>query len=102
MHIAVIGSGYVGLVTGACFAEFGDDVTCVDVDAEKVARLSRGEMTLYEPGLVERHLTARKPSDLFGIHIYASDIVSELCKTCPGDQSYVAGADDSDVHSLLS
>jgi len=51
MHIAVIGSGYVGLVTGACFAEFGDDVTCVDIDAEKVARLSRGETTIYEPGL---------------------------------------------------
>ncbi|HXT63195.1 MAG TPA: UDP-glucose/GDP-mannose dehydrogenase family protein [Pyrinomonadaceae bacterium] len=51
MHIAVIGSGYVGLVTGACFAEFGVDVACVDVDAEKIARLSRGEATIYEPGL---------------------------------------------------
>jgi len=51
MHIAVIGSGYVGLVTGACFAEFGVDVTCVDVDAEKIARLSSGETTIYEPGL---------------------------------------------------
>src|SRR5882762_5952854 len=51
MHIAVIGSGYVGLVTGACFAEFGVDVTCVDVDVEKIARLSRGEATIYEPGL---------------------------------------------------
>lgn len=51
MHIAVIGSGYVGLVTGACFAEFGVDVTCVDVDADKIARLARGESTIYEPGL---------------------------------------------------
>jgi len=51
MHIAVIGSGYVGLVTGACFAEFGVDVTCVDVDAEKIAQLSRGRATIYEPGL---------------------------------------------------
>jgi len=51
MHIAVIGSGYVGLVTGACFAEFGVDVACVDVDADKIAQLSRGEATIYEPGL---------------------------------------------------
>jgi UDPglucose 6-dehydrogenase len=63
MHIAVIGSGYVGLVTGACFAEFGVDVTCVDVDAEKIARLARGETTIYEPGLdqlIEKNLRANR------------------------------------------
>jgi UDPglucose 6-dehydrogenase len=53
MRIAVIGAGYVGLVTGTCLAESGNDVTCVDVDAEKVARLSRGEVPIYEPGLDE-------------------------------------------------
>jgi UDPglucose 6-dehydrogenase len=51
MRIAVIGSGYVGLVSGACFSEFGVEVTCVDNDAAKIARLQRGEIPIFEPGL---------------------------------------------------
>ena len=61
MHIAVVGTGYVGLVTGACFAEFGVDVTCVDVDSDKVDKLNQGVIPIYEPGLdkiVEKNAAA--------------------------------------------
>jgi UDPglucose 6-dehydrogenase len=53
MRLTMVGTGYVGLVTGACFAETGNDVVCLDVDAAKVAMLRRGESPIYEPGLSE-------------------------------------------------
>ncbi|MEK7272534.1 MAG: UDP-glucose/GDP-mannose dehydrogenase family protein, partial [Nitrospirota bacterium] len=53
MHISVIGTGYVGLVTGACFAEFGVNVTCMDNDARRVEKLEKGEVPFFEPGITE-------------------------------------------------
>ena len=63
MRLAVFGAGYVGLVTAACFAEMGNHVACVDVDADRVARLNRGEVPIHEPGLaplLERGLAHRR------------------------------------------
>jgi len=51
MKVTIFGSGYVGLVTGACLAEAGNQVICVDIDAAKVARLNAGEVPIHEPGL---------------------------------------------------
>jgi len=64
MKIAVVGTGYVGLVTGTCFAETGNNVTCVDIDKNKVDKLANGEITIYEPGLEKLFLRNLKEDRL--------------------------------------
>lgn len=74
MRLAVIGTGYVGLVAGAGFSDFGNDVACVDVDADKIARLLRGEVPIYEPGLdtlIAKNVKAGRLS-------FSTDVVSAI------------------------
>ena len=74
MKIAIVGTGYVGLVTGTCFADMGADVTCVDVDAKKIAALNEGIIPIYEPGLeamVKRNFESGRlkfTTDLWRLH----------------------------------
>ena len=65
MKIAVIGTGYVGLVTGTCFAETGNTVTCVDIDVTKIDKLNSGKLTIYEPGLEKLFLRNQKEGRLY-------------------------------------
>lgn len=101
MKIAVVGTGYVGLVTGTCFAETGNKVTCIDIDQTKVNRLSNGEITIYEPGLEKlflRNLKERRlhfTTDLAS-GIADSTIVFLALPTPPGedgsaDLKYILG-----------
>ncbi|MDP8995320.1 MAG: UDP-glucose 6-dehydrogenase, partial [Pseudomonadota bacterium] len=72
MRIAIIGTGYVGLVSGACFSDFGHDVTCVDKDAAKIASLEKGVMPIFEPGLEQ--LVARNVEG--GRLTFTTDVVA--------------------------
>ncbi|MGZ8549766.1 MAG: UDP-glucose dehydrogenase family protein [Chitinophagaceae bacterium] len=101
MKIAVVGTGYVGLVTGTCFAETGNTVTCVDIDVNKVTKLMSGEITIYEPGLEKIFLRNLKEERLFFTTnleegIKDASIVFLALPTPPGengsaDMSYVLG-----------
>ena len=104
MNIAVIGTGYVGLVSGTCLAETGNQVTCVDINAEKVARLQKGEIPIYEPGLevlFERNARQgrlRFTTDLEET-VRAAKIIFLALPTPPGedgsaDLSYILGVAD--------
>src|ERR1043165_1166102 len=74
MNICVVGTGYVGLVTGAVFADLGNDVVCVDNDAAKIADLDAGRMPIYEPGLEE--MVARNVAD--GRLAFTTDLASAV------------------------
>src|SRR5580692_5782010 len=104
MKIAVVGTGYVGLVTGTCFAETGNDVICVDIDAGKVQKLSNGQITIYEPGLEKLFLRNLKEERLkfttsLEDGIRDAQIIFLALPTPPGedgsaDLKYILGVSD--------
>ena len=90
MKIAVVGTGYVGLVTGTCFAETGNSVTCIDIDHEKVNKLKNGKMTIYEPGLdllFERNVKQNRLlfTNNLAEGIKESDVIFLALPTPPGE-----------------
>ncbi|RZL00290.1 MAG: UDP-glucose/GDP-mannose dehydrogenase family protein, partial [Pedobacter sp.] len=111
MKIAVIGTGYVGLVTGTCFAETGNDVTCVDIDKSKVDKLSGGQITIYEPGLEKLFIrNVREERLRFTTNleegIKDAEIIFLALPTPPGedgsaDLKYILGVAD-DLGKILS
>ena len=78
MNIAVVGTGYVGLVTGTCFAETGNHVICVDIDKKKVERMRKGEIPIYEPGLDEVVKEARGRNLFFTTEVSAAIKSSDM------------------------
>lgn len=99
MKIAIVGTGYVGLVSGACFAEMGIDVTCVDIDSFKINRLLRGEIPIYEPGLEEMvrrnteagrlHFTTSLPDVLDKVEVVFSAVGTPPDEDGSADLQYV-------------
>ncbi|NCU04602.1 MAG: UDP-glucose/GDP-mannose dehydrogenase family protein [Chitinophagaceae bacterium] len=111
MKIAVVGTGYVGLVTGTCFAETGNQVTCVDIDKSKVEKLSNGQITIYEPGLEKIFLRNLKEGRLhfttnLAEGVKDATIVFLALPTPPGedgsaDLKYILGVAD-DLGKILT
>lgn len=111
MKIAVVGTGYVGLVTGTCFAETGNTVTCVDIDENKINKLSSGKLTIYEPGLEKLFLRNQKEDRLHFTTslkdgIADAQIIFLALPTPPGedgsaDLKYILGVAD-DLGKLLT
>ncbi len=110
MNIAVIGTGYVGMVTGTCFAETGNTVICVDINKQKVDKLSSGEITIYEPGLEKLFLRNQKEGRLFfttsiSDAVKDAQIIFLALPTPPGedgsaDLKYILGVAD-DLGKLI-
>jgi len=95
MHITVIGTGYVGLVTGACLADSGNEVCCHDIDAAKIAKLLQGEIPIYEPGLAE--IVSRNKAD--GRLSFTTDLAqamrdAEVCFVAVGTPADQDGSAD--------
>src|SRR5687768_6935603 len=111
MKITVVGTGYVGLVTGTCLAETGNYVTCVDIDQKKVDKLSSGKITIYEPGLeklFERNLKEERLTFTTSLQdgLAEAEIVFLALPTPPGedgsaDLRYILGVAD-DIGKLLT
>lgn len=99
MKIAIVGTGYVGLVSGTCFAEMGVDVTCVDIDADKIQRLQQGDIPIYEPGLDEMvlrnfkegrlHFTTRLTDCLNDVEVVFTAVGTPPDEDGSADLSYV-------------
>ncbi len=110
MKVAVVGTGYVGLVTGTCFAETGNDVTCIDIDENKVQKLKSGKVTIYEPGLdvvFDRNIRQNRLSFTTDLKegIKGAKVIFLALPTPPGedgsaDLQYVLGVADQLGHML--
>src|SRR6266513_1700657 len=92
MRVTVIGTGYVGAVTGACLSYLGHRVTCVDVDPDKIARLQRGEIPIYEPGLAAlMKLSASRGGIDFSTVIEFAVVASDVIFIAVGTPSLASG-----------